>query len=122
VYKDNNETYASIASFHNTSQDSYVRGYQPTYAQPIPKNLRPQHIYSNAAVIARHSPQPLALSPQNSQSSADGSRGTVTIKHKVFDSDINEKVEELKYKKEMLKDINNKINSYKEEIINVSKK
>lgn len=79
VYKDNNETYASIASFHNTSQDSYVRGYQPTYAQPIPKNLRPQHIYSNAAVIARHSPQPLALSPQNSQSSADGSRGTVTF-------------------------------------------
>ena len=76
VYKDNNETYASIASFHNTSQDSYIRGaYQPTYAQPIPKNLRPQHIYSNAAIIARHSPQ-TSMSPQNS---TDNSRGTVTF-------------------------------------------
>ena len=81
VYKDSNETYASIASFHNSSQDSYIRGNyqpQPTYAQPIPKNLRPQHIYSNAAVIARHSPQTsiTAASPGNS---ADGSRGTVTF-------------------------------------------
>ena len=82
VYKDQNETYASINSFHNTSNDSYIRGtYQPTYAQPIPKNLRPQHIYSNAAVIARHSPQTSVsghgtVSPLNS---ADCSRGTVTF-------------------------------------------
>ena len=76
VYKDsNNETYASIASFHNTSQDSYIRGsYQPTYAQPIPKNLRPQHIYSNAAVIARHSPQ-TSLAVISPQTSGDSSRG-----------------------------------------------
>merc|ERR1712045_247967 len=78
VYKDTNETYASIASFHNSSQDSYIRGTfqpQPTYAQPIPKNLRPQHIYSNAAVIARHSPQ----SSTSHQTSAEISRGTVTF-------------------------------------------
>jgi hypothetical protein len=69
VYKDHNETYASIGSFHNTSQDSYVRGgFQPTYAQPIPKNLRPQHIYSNAAVLARQS-------PHSSQGSIDGGFG-----------------------------------------------
>ena len=75
VYKDSNETYASIASFHNTSQDSYIRGsYQPTYAQPIPKNLRPQHIYSNAAVIARHSPQ-TSLAVISPQTSGDSSRG-----------------------------------------------
>ena len=80
VYKDNNETYASIASFHNTSQDSYIRGaYQPTYAQPIPKNLRPQHIYSNAAMIARHSPQTSLSATVSPPNSADGSRGTVTF-------------------------------------------
>ena len=72
VYKDHNETYASIGSFHNTSQDSYIRGFQPTYAQPIPKNLRSQHIYSNAAVIARNS-------PHGSHSSIECSRGTVTF-------------------------------------------
>jgi hypothetical protein len=80
VYKDHNETYASIGSFHNSSQDSYVRsGFQPTYAQPIPKNLRPQHIYSNAAVLARQS-------PHSSQGSIDGAGfggragpGTVTF-------------------------------------------
>ena len=82
VYKDSNETYASIASFHNSSQDSYIRGnYQPTYAQPIPKNLRPQHIYSNAAVIARHSPQTSLTAAGSPGNSADGSRqsGTVTF-------------------------------------------
>ena len=80
VYKDNNETYASIASFQNTSQDSYIRGtYQPTYAQPIPKNMRPQHIYSNAAVIARHSPQTSGLAATSPQTSGDSSRGTVTF-------------------------------------------
>ena len=80
VYKDNNETYASIASFHNTSQDSYIRNtYQPTYAQPIPKNLRPQHIYSNAAIIARHSPQTSITATVSPPNSADGSRGTVTF-------------------------------------------
>ena len=82
VYKDSNETYASIASFHNSSADSYIRGAyqpQPTYAQPIPKNLRPQHIYSNAAVIARHSPQ-VSCAASPGQTSADGSsRGTVTF-------------------------------------------
>ena len=70
VFKDHhNETYASINSFQNTSQDSYVRGgFQPTYAQAIPKNLRPaaqQHIYSNASVIAR-------ASPHGSHSSIEG--------------------------------------------------
>ena len=79
VYKDQNETYASIGSYQNTSQDSYVRGYQPTYAQPIPKNLRPQHIYSNAAIIARNSP----LSHQHHQlTTPQGSmdrQGTVTF-------------------------------------------
>jgi len=78
VYKDQNETYASIGSYQNTSQDSYVRGYQPTYAQPIPKNLRPQHIYSNAAVIARNSPL-LHQQLGTPQGSLDGSRGTVTF-------------------------------------------
>ena len=80
VYKDHNETYASIGSFHNTSQDSYVRGgFQPTYAQPIPKNLRPQqHIYSNAAVLVRQSPH----SSQNSIEGgfrSSGGPGTVTF-------------------------------------------
>ena len=77
IYKDQNETYASIGSYHNTSQDSYIRGYQPTYAQPIPKNLRPQHIYSNAAIIARNSP--LSHQCHTPQGSADNSRGTVTF-------------------------------------------
>ena len=78
VYKDNHDlTYASIASFHNSSAESYLRAVQPTYAQPIPRSLRPQHIYSNAAVMARNSPQPRA----GSQCSADSSvaRGTVTF-------------------------------------------
>merc|ERR1712012_1274201 len=90
VYKDQNETYASIGSYQNTSQDSYVRGYQPTYAQPIPKNLRPQHIYSNAAIIARNSPLSHQHHQHNTtehqhhqlttpQGSIDRQQGTVTF-------------------------------------------
>ena len=55
-----------------------MRGFQPTYAQAIPKNLRPQHIYSNAAIIARNSPLGSIArnSPHGSHSSIEGSRVT----------------------------------------------